>query len=339
MKQARGTKHDVSSDATSITDIRDLRTLCLTVDLRSLTAVARLTGESKPTVSRRITRLERALGVQLLRRNPRRVEPTEEGSLYRQRLAQILELLEDANSIAQRTQATPRGHLRITAPPEFGALLAPVLVGFAERYPDVTVETLMAQQRLDLDADQLDVALRFSFGLDDSALVAHRLLDLEIVFVASPAYLRRHGHPTRSLADLDAHRVIILTLARPAARSAARTTKGWRAFEAVTARLRPSLSSSDMNFVRELALADGGVAFLPSICVAHELGDGRLVQVVQSHVGMPAAALYLVHASARVLPPKVRAFRAHMLAAFSAPGRAGSAGKRQRSDAEVKTGR
>lgn len=324
MKQARGAKHHVSSGATSISDIRDLRTFCLTVDLRSLTAVARLTGESKPTVSRRIARLERALGVQLLRRNPRRVEPTEEGSLYRQRLAQVLELLEDANAIAQRTQAAPRGHLRITAPPEFGALLAPTLVAFAERYPDVTVETLMAQQRLELDADQLDVAIRFSFGLDDSSLVAHRLLDLQIVFVASPAYLRRHGHPPRSLADLGAHRVIILALPRPA-RSAARTTKGWRAFEAVIAQLRPSLSSSDMNFVRELALADGGVAFLPSICVARELEDGRLVQVVQGHVGMPAAALYLVHESARVLPPKVRAFRAHMLAAFRAPGRAGAA--------------
>lgn len=319
MKQVGGKKPHVSSSETSVTDLRDLKAFCLAVDLRSLTAVARLTGDSKPTVTRRIARLERALGVQLLRRNPRRVEPTEEGASYRQRLAQVLELLEDANATAQRTRVTPSGHLRITAPPEFGGLLAPILVEFGERYPDVTVEALITQRRLDLDADQLDAALRFSFGLDDSSLVAHRLLDLDVVFVASPAYLRRRDPAPRRLEDLEAHRIIMLTFARSAARSAARPTRGWRAFEALTARMRPFITSSDMSFVRELALAGGGIVFLPSICVARELEGGRLVRVLEGHVGMPAASLYLVHEGARILPPKLVAFRSHVLAAFGAP--------------------
>lgn len=310
-----------------IADIRDLQTFCLTVDLRSLTAVARLTGESKATVSRRIARVERALDVQLLNRTPRHVEPTEEGAAYRQRVAQVLELLEDANATMRRSQVTPNGRLRITAPPEFGSLLAPILVSFGERYPDVTVEALMSQRRLDLDADQVDVALRFSFGLADSSLVAHRLLDLDIAFVASPGYLRRHSPTPQRIQDLAAHRVVMLTFARPGSRSASRSTKGWRAFEAVTSGIRPALTSSDMNFVRDLALAGGGVAFLPSVCVTHDLERGRLVRVLDGHANMPMASLYLVHRGARVLPPKVRAFKSHILAAFGATGRRFSASK------------
>ena len=321
MKQGLASKHHVSADETSITDVRDLQTFCLTVDLRSFTAVARLTGESTPTVSRRIARVEQALGVQLLNRNPRRVEPTEEGALYRQRLAQVLELLDDANATVRRSDVEPSGRLRVTAPPEFGALLAPIFVDFGERHPAVTVEALMSQRRLDFDADHVDVALRFSFGLADSSLVAHRLLDLDVAFVASPKYLRRHKLVLKELDDLSSHRILMLTLARSNARAASRTSKGWRFFEKLISRLRPSLMSSDMNFIRELALAGGGVAFLPSVCVAKDLERGHLVRVLKGHGAMPSASLYLVHQNTRVLPPKVRAFRSHVLSAFGVAGR------------------
>lgn len=258
MEQALVRKLHVSDDETSISDLRDLRAFCLTVDLRSLTAVARLTGESKPTISRRIARVEQALGIRLLHRNPRRVEPTEEGALYRQRLAQVLELLDDANATIRRSDVAPSGRLRVTAPPEFGPLLAPLFVDFGERFPNVTVEALMSQRLLDLDADHIDVALRFSFGLADSSLVAHRLLDLDVAFVASPTYLRRRGPAPTELDELSQHRVLMLTQVRPSARAVPQTSKGWRAFKALTASLQPSLISSDMNFIRELALAGGG---------------------------------------------------------------------------------
>src|SRR5512132_3991437 len=92
-----------------IGDVHDLRAFALAVDLRSFTATARLMGESKATVSRRIARLESALGVSLLRRTPRAVEPTDDGTAYRVRVAEILELLGSANAAARDAHAAPSG--------------------------------------------------------------------------------------------------------------------------------------------------------------------------------------------------------------------------------------
>src|ERR1700722_13001781 len=108
-------------------------TFALASDLRSLTAIAKLMGESKATTSRRITRLEGALGVALLRRTPRAVETTDDGVLYRLRIAEVLELMGDANAAIRGARVAPAGQLRVTVPPGFGAVLAPVPARFFQR--------------------------------------------------------------------------------------------------------------------------------------------------------------------------------------------------------------
>ncbi len=200
-------QRDVPDSATAVEDVGDLRALCLAIDLRSLTKVAQLTRESKATVSRRITRLERALDVALLHRTPKRVEPTEAGEAYRLRARQILELLSEANASAAGAHAMPTGTLRITAPGELASYLAPRLIAFREAYPDVHLDVVMTQRVLDLDAEHLDVAFRVSHHLKDSSLVAHRLGDLTIAFVAAPRYLAGHAAPKR-MEDLPRHRLL-----------------------------------------------------------------------------------------------------------------------------------
>ena len=102
-------KSTVADYETLVDDVRDLRAFALTSDLKSLTAAARLMGESKATASRRITRLETVLGTALLRRSPRVIETTDEGAIYRARVAQILGLLGDANAVAKGARAVPSG--------------------------------------------------------------------------------------------------------------------------------------------------------------------------------------------------------------------------------------
>ena len=70
--------------------MHDLHAFALACDLRSLAAVAKVTGESKATISRRITRLEAALGVALMRRSSRGIVATEEGAAYRTRLGLLV---------------------------------------------------------------------------------------------------------------------------------------------------------------------------------------------------------------------------------------------------------
>jgi len=181
------TKPEVAIPATIPDDLRDLRAFCLVVDHGSLTAAAKPLGETKGSVSRRLSRLESALGVPLVRRSPRLVQPTEEGVLYQQRVGRALELLEDATDALKEAQGHPRGRLRVTAPPDFAhTVLAPVFARFCEAHRDISLELILTDRQLDFDAHQLDVALR--------------LLDGQMGFVASPAYLEREGHPRR-LAD------------------------------------------------------------------------------------------------------------------------------------------
>ncbi len=308
-------KHKVADSETLVGDLLDLRAFCLVTDLRSVTSAAKIMGESKATVSRRIARLEQILGVSLLKRTPRLVEPTEDGMAYRTRVGEVLELLGDANTTVRGARATPSGHLRVTSAPEFNGLLAPLVAEFAEQYPDVVVDLLVTEQVVDLGAEHVDVALRVAARLPDSQLVAHRLLDLVAIAVASPGYIRRSRAPKR-LEELEDHRVVQVGAVRMTRSLPLTRVDGTGG--TVELRLRPAMLASDMNFVKEAVLAGAGVAFLPTVVVEKELAEQRLVHVLKPY-RTAGAALYLIYRGGRFLAPKVRAFRDFVLKSFSAP--------------------
>jgi DNA-binding transcriptional LysR family regulator len=309
--------HGVADFVTLIEDVRDLQALCLTVDLRSLTAAAARMRESKATVSRRIARLERCLGVALVYRSPKRVEPTEQGDVYRLRAREILELLGEANATAAGARSAPSGRLRVTMPGELGSLLAPHLIAFAEAHPAVLVETITTQTILDLDGGNIDVALRVSPKLPDSSLVAHRLCGLETALVASRSYLAERRAPKRAQ-DLAAHRLIFLELAGRMRAASLRAKDG---SDYSLSGVRPFVTATELSFVKELALAGAGIAGLPVAAIAPELEAGALKRVLEDYSMELVFSLYLVHVGTRILTPKVRAFRDFFLAAFGARGR------------------
>ncbi|WP_394820944.1 LysR family transcriptional regulator [Pendulispora albinea] len=300
-----------------VADIGDLRAFCLVVDRRSLTAAAEILGESKATVSRRIARLEQSLDVALLRRSPRLVEPTEDGVAYRLRVGEILELLGDANTAVRGSRAAPSGRLRVTAPPEFGSVLAPHIAAFNKRYPAVLLDLLIAQKILDFETEHLDLAFRVAAKLPDSPLIAHKLFDLEALGVASPDYLREH-RPPKKPADLEKHRIIHMSTICSQHPLPFRRVDGTGPI--IELRAHPAIAASDLNFVKELAVAGAGICFMPALSVRRELDEGRLVPVLRQYV-LCGAALYLLHNGGRFLPPKVRAFRDYILDAFDAKGR------------------
>ncbi|WP_394848982.1 LysR substrate-binding domain-containing protein [Pendulispora brunnea] len=295
----------------------DLRAFCLVADLRSLTAASQLLGESKATVSRRIARLEQSLDVSLLRRSPRLVEPTDDGVAYRQRVGQILELLGDANTAVRQSHAAPSGKLRVTAPPEFGSVLAPHIAAFNRRFPEVLLDLVIAQKLLDFESEHLDVAFRVHAKLPDSPLIAHKLFDIEGATVGSPAYFAEMPAP-RQPADLTKHRVVLMQY--ECAQHPLPFQRADGKGPVTDIRLQPSIAASDMNFVKELALAGAGIAVLPINSVRRELEEGTLVWVLKSY-RLFGAAIYLMHQGGRFLPPKVRAFRDFVLDAFAAKGR------------------
>ena len=295
-------KSDAADYETLVGDVHDLRAFALAVDLRSFTATATLMGESKATVSRRIARLDAALGVSLLRRTPRAVGPTDDGVAYRVRVAEILG---DANAAVRKAHAAPSGQLRITAPPGFEGVIAAPIAQFSREFPSVSVSALITERFVDLEAEHIDVALRAATRLPDSALVAHRLLDFELIIVASPAYLRKHGSPRRA-EDLAAHRIVQLGQGGSASTLVLRKADGTG--EPTEVHLSYSIAATDVGFAKELVVADAGIAILPRLVAQRDLTEGRLIHVLRPYM-VPGAALYLLHRAGRFLPPKVRAFR------------------------------
>jgi DNA-binding transcriptional LysR family regulator len=303
-------KRAVAAAETPAPDLQDLRAFCRVVDLRSITAAARSLGETKGTVSRRISRLESALGVLLLQRSPRSVAPTEEGTAYRARVGRALELLEDAHAEVQDGQRAPRGHLRVTAPPDLAVtMVSPIVAGFIDRVPDVTVELVVTEARLDFESHQLDMAIRATGSLQDSSLVAHKLEDIDGRLFASPHYLAAKGTP-RQPDDLARHRYV----------HSSSSSQGQATLElrhrtdgrTHSQPLRAAVSSTNMLVAKASAIAGAGVVLLPVGIARADVSEGRLQPVLKDWSGLNAS-LYLVHRATRSLPPKARAFRDYVL--------------------------
>jgi DNA-binding transcriptional LysR family regulator len=293
----------------------DLRAFCLAVDLGSITAAAKMSGLSKGTVSRRITRLERALGAVLVRRSPRLVQATEYGAAYKSQIQSALDLLDQASDSVD-AQAEPRGHLRVTTPPGTGiSVLAPLILKFTERYPDIQVELILAEQPIDFDAHRIDVAIHPARRLPDSSLIAHKLVDFELALVASPGYLARHGAPKKP-DDLRKHRLLfraghqhIVLVPRIASK-----TGGKKAQQSKELTLTSTITTTDNAFIREAALADGGIALLSTNLCDVDIAAGRLVRVLPGQkVADSDGCVYLLHLAMRYVPTKIRVFRDFMV--------------------------
>jgi DNA-binding transcriptional LysR family regulator len=262
--------------------------------------------ESKATVSRRLSRLESLLGTELLRRSPRLVELTEDGVAYRARVGAILEMLRDANAATVHgSEAEPSGQLRITAPPGLDRALAPILLGFSERYPRVVLAAHFASRLVDIEAEHFDVALRATATLADSSLVAVRVGDapLERIIVASPSYVATRPVPRR-VQDLASHRIIGMG---DTAVASAVTLHRRGSDDTVALRLPVFIASSDGAFTKELVLGGAGIAILLRLSVQRELDEGRLVHLLTSYIA-PGLSLFLIHRGGRFLAPKVRVF-------------------------------
>ena len=298
-------------DPDRLGDLGDLRAFCLVVDLGSITAAAKRLGETKGSVSRRVTRLEGELGSVLLRRSPRLVQATEDGLEFRARVGRALELLDDAAAQVRGAHDAPQGHLRVTAPTDLALTVLPALIGsFTRAHPKVTVEVVLTAKMLDFDGDEIDVALRASTKLEDSSLVAHKLCDVEGRFYASPAYHKARGLPEKPT-DLSKHALVLLEATR--GKKTLRLSKGASVLP-TQIDLRAAITSTDYAFSRAAALAGAGVTLLPSNVAAGDVAARKLVPVMPGWSAF-LAKIYLIHRASRLLPPKVRAFRDHVLAA------------------------
>ncbi|KLD73504.1 LysR family transcriptional regulator, partial [Xanthomonas hyacinthi DSM 19077] len=175
--------------------LSDLRIFLRVLDSGSLSGAARATGLPKSSISRALNRLESDVGAALLDRSGRRVKVTDAGSALQPHAVSLLSAADEAQASIDSTAGLLRGTLKVNAPFALAAiLLSPMLADFLKRYPDLDLVLEVDNRRVDLAAEEVDVALRIG-PLPSSELVARHLTDMALWTCASPAYLVAHGMP------------------------------------------------------------------------------------------------------------------------------------------------
>ncbi|MDR2164464.1 MAG: LysR family transcriptional regulator, partial [Zoogloeaceae bacterium] len=165
---------------------------------------AKASGVPNSTLSRRVSALEKVIGLRLLRRTTRKIELTEAGQRYFERCRRIVEEARLAHEQLGDLLAQPGGLLRVSVPADFAHLfLAPLIAEFARRYPAIRFELDFTPRRVDLAHEPVDVAIRVG-EMADSSLIARELARLPRYLYASPRYLEQAGEP-QNPADLTRH--------------------------------------------------------------------------------------------------------------------------------------
>ena len=284
----------------------DLRAFCAVVDFGTVTAAAASLRETKGSVSRRLSRLEAALGATLMARHPRAVSPTAEGLAFYAKVQESLGLLDEAAETARDARTVPAGHLRVTTSVDFGIEVMPEIVAsFRTAHPQITVEMLNTDARLDLAANRIDIALRLG-DAEETGYRAALILNIRIALYASPAYLARHPPPS-SLSELSNYD-IILARERPGVPGIL-LGDGLGRTEQVA--LHPAVRVSDYATALRLTLAGAGIGHLPGAVAARAIETGALVRVLAPWA-TEGGAMRALSLAGRDLPARVRIFRDHV---------------------------
>jgi DNA-binding transcriptional LysR family regulator len=262
---------------------------------RGVTAAGEALGQPKSHVSKALTRLEHALGARLLERSTRRValSPTGEALLGRAEsiLAELDRLVEDVHAQTESVH----GIIRVTAPPEFGTLLARrFFPAVLDANPGLALAVELGYRFEDLFDPRFDVAFRVGSFRDDR-LVARKLGHFTRILVASPAYLAHR--PVRAIEDLVDCNCLAFSGTEHSATWTFEHRSPMRRAERMPARsvpIRGSLAMHGFASLQAAAEAGLGVARLPDFVAVDAIASGALARVLPDWACTPSD-VYLVH--------------------------------------------
>jgi DNA-binding transcriptional LysR family regulator len=286
-----------------------MSTLLAAVEAGSLSAASRRLGMPLATVSRKVSELETHLRTRLVNRTSRRLTLTDAGRSYVVACKRILEEIGEAERAAAGEYLAPRGDLTITAPIVFGRLhVLPVVIAFLAAYPDVDIRLALSDRVVNLQEDDIDLAVRIG-ALPDSSLIATRVGAIREVVCGSPAYFASRGTP-KSPDDLRAGLRAGLRAHDCISFEGMTSPAGWKfavGKSTVSVAIRSRLIVNTAEAAIDAAAAGVGVARVLSYQVAGALRAGTLTLVLRKFEP-PPAPVSLVHAGQGLLPLKLRAF-------------------------------
>lgn len=279
-----------------------LQTFIRIVDAGSLSAAARQLAITQATVSRRLQSLEALLGVKLLLRTTHAMKLTDDGERCYQHANKVADAWLALEDELGHADDEPVGTLRVCAPHAFGQeqLLGP-LTAFLTRYPQLAVEWMLNDKRVDFLSANIDCAIRVGAEVDP-ATVSVLLAEVPRCIVASPALLVNHleittpqqlsGLPWIAINTFFQHEI---QLTHPRREGVERVP------------VAPRLFTDSLHAARNTAIAGLGVTLISCWVVEEDIRCGRLVGLLPDWQAAPLP-VHLVYPWARYYPARLRAF-------------------------------
>ncbi|MBL0351528.1 MAG: LysR family transcriptional regulator [Candidatus Dechloromonas phosphoritropha] len=256
-------------------------------------------GVPNSTLSRRVSALEKAIGLRLLHRTTRKIELTEAGQLYFERCKRIVDEASLAHEQLGEMLAQPSGVLRVSMPEGFANIfLAPLIAEFARDYPGISFEFDLSPRPVDLVSEPVDVAIRMGEP-PSSNLIARQLARLPRYLYASPDYLAVAGEPLEP-ADLARHECIRLRTAQ------SDTWALLQGNEKVEVTVGGRFLLNSVGMIQRLATLHMGIAVLAKDIVTDDVASGRLRRVLADWQATPIPVYAITET--RLLPAKTQRF-------------------------------
>lgn len=300
-------------------ELARIHTFIKVVEAGSFSAAAR-DNLSISSIARQIKSLEDEVGIRLLNRNTRNLSLSEPGRLFYERACKLAADFSNAKSEASSFQQSVKGHLKVSLRVSAGTtIIVPALPAFLEKYPDLTLDISLTDERLDLVANSIDVAVWMG-QLPSSDIVARRLSPSQRILCGSPGYFEQHGRPEHP-SDLKKHSCLLFSAPTYSNRWQFQHDGRMEEVE-VAGRLR----TGNVLVLLSAALSGIGVIMVHEWMVRRRMAQGQLERVLDRYSVSPIssdAELHVVYASSRGMPLKVRVFVDFLVALFNEASSAG----------------
>lgn len=296
-----------------LSDLDDFYCFALVVEHGGFSAAERATDIPKSKLSRRVYNLEEHLGVRLIQRSSRHFAVTEIGmNIYRH--AQVMmNAAQAAHDLVDHLSTQPRGVIKVSLPVSIAQNeIAKILPQFLKTYPEIRIQLIVSNRRVDIINEGIDVALRVRSNLDDDpSLILRKFENIEQHLFASQAYLNEFGD-LKQPEDLSQHQILSMADEHLDQHIVVHDENNHQK----KIKVNPIVMGSDLMMLAQLARQNCGIALLPDTIVQDYVQSGELVRVLHNWKA-PHGILHAVYPSRRGLLPAVRVFIDYLVAHLS----------------------
>lgn len=266
----------------------------------SFTKAAQAMKKPVTTVSDKVAQLEKRLGVTLIHRTTRQLKLTSVGEAYYEKCLRALAEFEVAEQELQVSKLKPQGRLRVTMSVDVGHAVIPRLAKrFLQTYPEVKLDLIVTNRRVDLVAEGVDLAIRIG-KLTDSTYRVRKYLDEIASIWATPELIKKYGLP-QTPKQLEKMPAVHFAMQKT------QTIELVRNKEKAKVSLQSQIQADDMETVKQLVLESIGIGFFPNFICEKEENSARLVRLLPEWTWGKVNVSF-VYPDQKFVSPNVKAF-------------------------------